>query len=150
MIKKTFLLIFTIIGLQIAGLSQQTQPCSTCLGTGGIICPNCGGTGAVMMTFYDPYYGYYNQTVICPNCQGFGRVVCPSCLGRGYHYSISFNSNGFSKVRVTNCEKHSRCSCTTYIGYKRDGLDQYKGACENIVNGHTCGHGPKAHGLTEY
>jgi hypothetical protein len=56
------------------------------------------------------------------------------------------------KVKVAKCNGYggSHCSCKLYRGYKRDGLDQYRGKCTNMVNEHQCGHGPKAHGLREY
>ena len=55
-------------------------------------------------------------------------------------------------VNVSKCRGFagSLCSCTTYKGYKRAGLDQYKGKCTNYAGGHQCGHGPAAHGLKEY
>lgn len=148
--KKIVVFVFLSTVLSLGGYSQKTELCSKCLGTGVIACPNCSGNGTVIMTFFDPYYGYYNQTVVCPNCKGNGTVVCYACNGQGYKYPVAFDRDSFSKVKITNTPKHSGCGCTTYIGYKRDGLNQFKGACENIVNGHICGHSPKAHGLTEY
>lgn len=34
--------------------------------------------------------------------------------------------------------------------YRYKGTDRYQGACENIINGHRCGHSPSEHGLKEY
>lgn len=65
----------------------------------------------------------------------------------------SFGSNWISvSVNVSGCRGFggSLCSCKVYKGYKRAGLNQYKGNCTNYAGGHQCGHGPAAHGLTEY
>lgn len=65
----------------------------------------------------------------------------------------SFGSNWISvSVNVSGCRGSggSKCSCKVYKGYKRAGLNQYKGNCTNYAGGHPCGHGPVAHGLSEY
>ena len=65
----------------------------------------------------------------------------------------SFGSNWISvSVNVSGCRGFggSLCSCKVYKGYKRAGLNQYKGKCTNYAGGHQCGHGPAAHGLSEY
>lgn len=67
--------------------------------------------------------------------------------------SPSFGNNWTSvSVNVSGCRGlgGSLCSCKVYKGYKRAGLNQYKGKCTNYAGGHQCGHGPAAHGLTEY
>lgn len=55
-------------------------------------------------------------------------------------------------VNVSKCKGSggSLCSCKVYRGYKRAGLNQYKGNCQNIAGGGACNHGPAAHGLSEY
>lgn len=65
----------------------------------------------------------------------------------------TFGSNWISvSVNVSGCRGFggSICSCKVYKGYKRAGLNQYKGKCTNYAGGHRCGHGPAAHGLSEY
>lgn len=54
-------------------------------------------------------------------------------------------------VDVSKCKGYggSLCSCKVYKGYKYKSLDRYYGKCTNYVHGHQCGHGPKAHGLSE-
>lgn len=66
---------------------------------------------------------------------------------------ISFRASEWIPVEIDVNSSHYRstgCSCKTYKGKKRAGLDEYKGDCTNYINGHKCGHGPKAHGLKEY
>jgi len=67
--------------------------------------------------------------------------------------NVPFGSNWISVSKnVPKCNGYagSICSCKVYKGYKRAGLEQYKGECSNYAGGHRCGHGPAAHCLTEY
>lgn len=75
----------------------------------------------------------------------------PALRNRG---NISFRGGDWTavSVNVSKCKGFggSLCSCKTYKGYKRTGLNQYRGNCTNYAGGHQCGHGPSAHGLSEY
>lgn len=95
-----------------------------------------------------------NETWVGPNVGWIwenGETFTYS-VSRGYPRQVSFNSNSVNwvAVEVRGTRKHKSCSCTTYKGLKRKGINQYSGNCTNIVNGHECGHSPKDHGLTEY
>ncbi len=123
---------------------------------------NRGANGTTIMNVYNPstrgfipatYYIYPNNT-LAVYANGYQ-------IATGRWETISYNhnhpsfqhDNGDNKVEVkvtgVDCKGHggSLCSCTTYIGYKIAGTNNYTGACQNYVNGHKCGHSPSAHGL---
>ncbi len=79
--------------------------------------------------------------------------TCPETDPAMKKNNPSFGSNWTPvSVKVAKCKGYagSLCSCKVYKGYKRSGINQYKGNCTNYAGGHQCGHGPAAHGLTEY
>ena len=149
--KKSILalcLIFTVM----IGYSQSR--CGTCNGNGKLICVACSGYGVI--NTWNPYYNCY-QPVPCGSCSGYGALICGTCRGNGYvsdHSNTSFRGIGDNlisdEVNVQKCNGHggSICSCKKYVGYKIPGTKTYIGPCRNYVNGHTCGHSPKAHGLS--
>lgn len=46
--------------------------CQTCLGSGKVVCHNCGGNGRVG-----------ENNLMCSHCQAIGEVTCPDCDGKG-------------------------------------------------------------------
>lgn len=137
-------LILVILLLCIKGFSQSIQTCSTCSGSGAVICLNCGGHGSVVMTLFDPYIGYYNQAVLCPICGGYGKVVCPNCGGQGkiMVYGPSFgsktcgpttppnnNSDGYIYQGGETCRYEGR----TYNLYKKQGHYYIYDKCEGWI-----------------
>ena len=142
---KRFTILFCTLFL--AAICHAQSTCSRCGGSGGITCFTCGGRGYIVQTVFNPYGGYQNVTVQCPACLGYKQVVCPNCSGTGQAYNPSFNGEWIKvKVHVDKCTGgrfHGLCSCKTYIGFRRAGLNQYRGRCEK------CGHDPAYHGLRE-
>ena len=54
-------------------------------GSGPTVCTTCGGQGQVRQTT-QTIIGHFTQIVLCPNCQGSGSVIvnpCRSCHGQG-------------------------------------------------------------------
>ncbi len=138
-----------------ASIGQTTVTCNTCNGYKALRCNVCNGGGVVYSQVWNPYYGCY-QTVqqYCGYCYGRGAVMCNRCKGYGYlvvSNQPSFRGNNLISVEVKTrkCSGYggSLCSCTLYKGYKKSGTNIYTGKCTNVVMGHTCGHGPAAHGL---
>ena len=134
--------------------SQSTVTCGTCNGYKALRCSGGNGGGIVYSQVWNPYYGCY-QTVqqYCGYCGGRGAVVCNRCAGYGYlvvNNQPSFKGNLIAvSVKTRKCSGFggSLCSCTNYKGFRKAGTNTYTGNCSNMVNGHTCGHGPSAHGL---
>lgn len=53
-------------------------------------------------------------------------------------------------VKTKNRCKKSLCKCSGYWGIKHD-AGTYEGYCRNTDGyGHSCGHGPRDHGLRQY
>lgn len=82
---------------------EYQETCSTCNGTGHLVCPKCNGTGWITTT-----------CTLCNGAGNHGRGKCIYCQGKGYtedlvfgsgkHNCISCNSTGY----VTNeCHKCS-------------------------------------------
>ena len=51
---------------------QVVVPCSVCLGTRAVKCPNCD----------DGTYVTYGERVVCKACRGKGRVICRECFAQ--------------------------------------------------------------------
>ena len=70
--------------------------CPACIGTGGVSCIYCGGTGV------DPTSGCStcggSGSITCPDCDGLGYTPCPTCGGSG----------GVGDSRICNVCKDSK------------------------------------------
>lgn len=102
-------------------------------------CGYCGGAGTIIVGYNAWGYPVYQ--------------TCSACGGRGHTTpNIPFPSNWIKVKKAAECDPNggALCSCNYYIGYRYKGTDRYQGACENIINGHRCGHSPSEHGLKEY
>lgn len=51
---------------------DQIVPCSVCLGTRAVKCPNCD----------DGTFVTYGERVVCNACRGKGRVICRDCFSK--------------------------------------------------------------------
>jgi len=69
----------------------RDEKCSACNGSGAkpgtspVTCPNCHGSGQVVMT-QQTMLGAMRVSRVCPNCHGEGKIIrdaCPKCSGRG-------------------------------------------------------------------
>lgn len=69
----------------------RDEVCPTCGGTGAkpgtspVTCPNCHGSGQVIMT-QQTMLGAMRVSRVCPNCHGEGKIIkepCSKCSGRG-------------------------------------------------------------------
>jgi tetratricopeptide (TPR) repeat protein len=116
--------------------TKQSQTCAVCRGTGksrfsNQACPNCGGTGRVVVSVDKPCprcggrkverCSHCGGTGICPSCngrgraetctvcKGLGRVIteCPYCKGTG----ICLTCDGKGSCRF--CKGTGRCSTCT-------------------------------------
>lgn len=80
--------------------------CSTCQGTGSMICSVCHGGGLYMSN-------------VCPVCSGTGRMVCPSCGGKkpnNYGRETIFVSAGIKNL-------DARFKEYKYAGQSGDGFN---------------------------
>ncbi len=51
--------------------------CTTCKGTGTVVCPQCNGKGR-------KGGGLLTSSYECSHCKGSGQKPCPVCNGKGY------------------------------------------------------------------
>lgn len=70
---------------------QNVDTCKDCSGTGAAkgtqlkACPNCNGTGQVMVQKRTPF-GVVHTSQTCDKCRGKGKIIekpCPTCSGAG-------------------------------------------------------------------
>ncbi len=70
---------------------QNVDTCKDCSGTGAAkgtqlkACPNCNGTGQVMVQKRTPF-GTVHTSQTCDKCRGKGKIIekpCPTCSGAG-------------------------------------------------------------------
>ena len=70
---------------------QNVDTCKDCSGTGAAkgtqlkACPNCNGTGQVMVQKRTPF-GTVHTSQTCDKCRGKGKIIekpCPKCSGQG-------------------------------------------------------------------
>ena len=124
--KKILLAFCAVLAFTLSSFAQNYQ---------NVRCHGCNGTGGYM-SYWGPVY--------CQICWGKGYITVPV-----QQYNPTFQGNNKVAVKVTgvDCKGLGLCSCTTYIGYRIAGTNNYTGACQNYVNGHKCRHSPSAHGL---
>ena len=103
--------------------------------------------GVCHLRAYNPYVEF----------QGLRYRLTFAVIGEGYHefkkaqYGFSISNTPFEAnkpVTVTDAPcRDAGCHCRAYKGY-RTPAGSYTGQCQNSDGwGHTCNHGPKAHGL---
>lgn len=140
-------LIFIILFITCSLVAVAQNACSSCQGYGKLRCGSCGGNGVVYQQVWNPYYGTFQAVPYrCAACNGYGALICSNCGGKGYVPSPSFQGKSFVKTNA-KCKK---CSCSGYWGYYHSN-GTYEGNCSNTDQwGHSCGHGPEAHGLRKW
>lgn len=153
MVMKTKNLFSLIVVLTTIVLSACVDDKTTDDSSANPNCPLCKGKGYWEKS---EYLGLYTTRFDCVCKKGLLKgdlVEKIREMRQSKGSNPSFRGNGFSAVRksVSNCSGSSNhCSCKLYVGEKRDGLEQYRGNCSNIVNEHRCNHSPASHGLSEY
>lgn len=74
------------------GLQKEPEVCSSCQGSGGVVCFACNGSG-VMESDVSPEIraqarretlGRNAKKNECRACKGVGRLLCKQCQGSGY------------------------------------------------------------------
>lgn len=110
--------------------------CSSCGGSGTVVCGYCGGTGQKSFTIHEQRVINYNtgQTIMvpvtyyspCGTCNGSGRMRCPGCGGTGKGSGGSSSSTATAGVKVKNG--------TVYAA--TDGIGSYEDA-PNLLDGKT-------------
>jgi DnaJ-class molecular chaperone len=74
------------------GFKGEKEVCSSCNGTGGVVCFACDGTGVMTGEIPVEIENRARQQSIgrnknkreCIACKGVGRLLCKSCGGSGY------------------------------------------------------------------
>lgn len=109
--------------------------CAVCLGAGRPVCPDCGGTGSVLLT--------------CSHCRGKGMALCGACGGIGK--LISGDGAGPVDAKALEAQYAATATCKVCKGKgvrvcgQCQGEGSYRTVCLRCKNGHlpTC---PACHG----
>lgn len=77
----------------VLGVQKEPEVCSSCQGSGGVVCFACNGSGVMDSDAVSPEIraqarretlGRNATKNECRACKGVGRLLCKQCQGSGY------------------------------------------------------------------